>query len=125
LQATIFYPYPNSEIYDLCRKEGYLSDSSADDYHTRSILRLPTVSAAEIEFFKRYFRILVRIYRMLNALPLPGKKYLIAFLDHILTSRFFPYHLFTLLYRLPLKPIKYLHARFFRKFYMRRARQFY
>lgn len=125
LQATIFYPYPNSELYELCLKEGYLSDRSADDYHTCSILRLPTISSAEIEFFKRYFRILVKMYRMLNILPLPGKKYLIIFIDRIFTWRFFPYRLFTQLYNLPLKPAKYLHARFFRKLYKRRARQFH
>jgi radical SAM superfamily enzyme YgiQ (UPF0313 family) len=124
MQATLFYPYPNSEIYELCKREGFLDSITADDYHTRSVLKLPTISRAQIEFYKRYFRILVRLYKPLFRHPSNLKNKLIRALDFILTSNIFPYKFMTLAYQIPLYPVKYFHAKYFQKIYKRRARQF-
>jgi len=124
MQATIFYPYPNSEIYHICKKEGFLTEFSADDYHTKTILQLPTISKSQIEFFKRYFRIVVKLYSILFHHNFYGKTSLLKFLDSLLTSKYFPHALLTNLYQIPLFPVKYLHSRYFQRLYKRRARQF-
>jgi anaerobic magnesium-protoporphyrin IX monomethyl ester cyclase len=58
LQFSVFYPYPMTELYDLCVREGYLpqetpagaSSGSCHSYYERkSVLQLPTLSTAELE----------------------------------------------------------------------------
>ncbi len=51
LQFSVFYPYPMTELYDLAVRDGYLveRDSLYSYYERRSILRLPTLSTAELE----------------------------------------------------------------------------
>lgn len=124
IQATIFYPYSNSEIYYLCKQNGFIGNQEADDYHTKTILNLPTITRSEIEFFKRYFRILVYIYKFIYHKRLPFREKIISLLDSILTTKYLPYRFLTLSYQIPLYPIKYLHSRFFHKLYKRRALQF-
>jgi len=50
LQFSVFYPYPMTELHDLCVREGYLveGESLPSYYGRESILRLPTLSAAEL-----------------------------------------------------------------------------
>jgi len=44
-----FYPYPGTRLYDVCKKEGYLSDKKATSYVTDTILNLPTISNKELD----------------------------------------------------------------------------
>ena len=50
LQFSVFYPYPMTELYDLCVREGYLGQGeSLDSYYERkSILHLPTLTSEEL-----------------------------------------------------------------------------
>jgi radical SAM superfamily enzyme YgiQ (UPF0313 family) len=50
-QAAVFffYPYPGTELYDVCKKEGFLSARHAGSYVSESVLELPTVSAKELK----------------------------------------------------------------------------
>jgi len=51
LQFSVFYPYPMTELYDLSVRNGYLieGESLPSYYGPKSILRLPTLSKAELE----------------------------------------------------------------------------
>lgn len=58
LQFSVFYPYPMTELYDVCVREGYLPQeapagasfgSCYSYYERKSILQLPTLSTAELE----------------------------------------------------------------------------
>jgi anaerobic magnesium-protoporphyrin IX monomethyl ester cyclase len=49
IQITVFYPFPGTELYDLCKKEGYFSDRQKTTiFEEESILDLPTLSNEEI-----------------------------------------------------------------------------
>ena len=51
MQFSVFYPYPMTELHDVCVEKGYLSeDSRLNSYYARkSVLQLPTLSQAELE----------------------------------------------------------------------------
>ena len=50
LQFSVFYPYPMTELYEVCRRGGYLQEGvSLPSYYGRqSVLRLPTLTAEEL-----------------------------------------------------------------------------
>ncbi|MFC2001902.1 B12-binding domain-containing radical SAM protein [Chloroflexota bacterium] len=43
-----FYPYPGTELYEVCKKEGFLSDRHSSSYVSESVLELPTISRKEL-----------------------------------------------------------------------------
>jgi anaerobic magnesium-protoporphyrin IX monomethyl ester cyclase len=51
LQFSVFYPYPMTELHDVCVREGYLEDGAELDsyYQRKSVLRLPELSQSELE----------------------------------------------------------------------------
>jgi len=50
LQFSVFYPYPMTELYDVCVREGYLveGESLPTYYGRKSILRSPTLTTEEL-----------------------------------------------------------------------------
>ncbi len=50
LQFSVFYPYPMTELYDLCAREGYLGEGETlpSYYERKSILHLPTLTSEEL-----------------------------------------------------------------------------
>jgi radical SAM superfamily enzyme YgiQ (UPF0313 family) len=123
-RVTIFYPYPHTELYELCKKEGFFSGQIADDYRTRSILSLPTISNSQIEFFARYFTLLARLYRIFYNYNPYFKESIIGLIDKIVTHRFFPYWIMVGLHRVLFDILKYIYVNFVRKFYKRKTRLF-
>jgi radical SAM superfamily enzyme YgiQ (UPF0313 family) len=75
IQVTIYQPYQGTQLTELCRREGFLrSPTPADletDFFSPSEVRLDTLSPAQTLMFRNYFKILVRFYRVLFALPAP------------------------------------------------------
>jgi anaerobic magnesium-protoporphyrin IX monomethyl ester cyclase len=51
LQFSVFYPYPMTELHDVAVRNGYLTDGESlhSYYERKSVLRLPTLSKAELE----------------------------------------------------------------------------
>jgi radical SAM superfamily enzyme YgiQ (UPF0313 family) len=51
MQFSVFYPYPMTELYDMCVREGYLTEEVGlhGYYEPESVLQLPTLSSAELE----------------------------------------------------------------------------
>ncbi len=48
VQLSIFYPYPGTELYEECRREGWLTDEKSFSYFEKSILNLPSISREQI-----------------------------------------------------------------------------
>ena len=44
-----FYPYPGTELYEVCRREGFLSDKRSRSYVSESVLELPTISTKQLQ----------------------------------------------------------------------------
>jgi anaerobic magnesium-protoporphyrin IX monomethyl ester cyclase len=77
LQFSVFYPYPMTELYDVCVREGYLQEGkSLPSYYERnSILCLPTLSQAELQREYDRFQQLKLELRMEKENPLRYRVY--------------------------------------------------
>ena len=69
--VSVFYPYPGTEAYELCRREGFLTERQTDSYYEESVLQQPGVSAGQLRWLRRRFEGLVRLYSRCYALPPP------------------------------------------------------
>jgi hypothetical protein len=51
MQFSVFYPYPMTELHDVCVEEGYLGDDAQLNgyYGRQTVLDLPTLSQVELE----------------------------------------------------------------------------
>jgi radical SAM superfamily enzyme YgiQ (UPF0313 family) len=87
--VAIFYPYKGTALYDVCKKEKYLTKRDNVDYYTDSILSLPDLNRKQIIMFRGYFKLFVRLYRLV--LKYKGKtgRYGIKLIDKILCSNSF------------------------------------
>ncbi len=97
--SFIFYPFPSTELYNICLKEGLLSDRELESYREDSILTLKSIKKSQVKFLHFYFAKLVKIYRYLR-----DKAKLRNIIDKILCSSLFPSWLFVLLHKL-YKPV--------------------
>ncbi|MDP8256855.1 MAG: radical SAM protein [Candidatus Alcyoniella australis] len=48
-QVSIFYPYPQTELYDLCKREGFLAKQEQSNYFHSTILNLPTIDPEQVQ----------------------------------------------------------------------------
>jgi len=52
-----FYPYPGTELYEVCKKEGFLSERHSRSYVSESVLELPTVTTKELQkLYTEFYR---------------------------------------------------------------------
>src|SRR5690606_8838718 len=61
----VFYPYPGTALFHTCRERGYLPEDylTRPANHRESILRLPTLTQADItEFYERFTALRERLY---------------------------------------------------------------
>jgi radical SAM superfamily enzyme YgiQ (UPF0313 family) len=66
MHISIFRPYPGTELYDLCLREGYIQDVQIESYFQPvSTIDLPTMSKEKIEYWYRLFRPAVHFPRLL------------------------------------------------------------
>jgi anaerobic magnesium-protoporphyrin IX monomethyl ester cyclase len=63
VQVTVFYPYPGTPLYELCKREGYISErDSTSVFNDYSVLNLPTISPDQIhEYFIRFRKLAFEI----------------------------------------------------------------
>lgn len=96
IQTSIFYPYPFSQLHNLCIEKGYLSKGKiVDDYFKDTMLQLDGMGREKIIFFRLYFTLLVRAYRTIFSLPNLFQEPLEDLFDRLLCSSFFPYKFLT------------------------------
>jgi anaerobic magnesium-protoporphyrin IX monomethyl ester cyclase len=55
-QLSIFYPYPQTELWDLCKKNGFLTDAYRTSFLGDSTLQLPTLSKKQIRTYYKKFQ---------------------------------------------------------------------
>lgn len=67
IQVSIFYPYPHTSLYNICKEKGFLTEKTLPSYfQDDTILEQPTLSKEEMVFFKNYFSLLVRLYKFVQ-----------------------------------------------------------
>ncbi len=91
LSPFIYYPFPRTESYELCRRHGFLTGRHGRNISDRVVIHQPTVRDAEVLFMQRFFRPLVRLTVRMNRWPAwvrrPGETVLEAALRSPLLPR--------------------------------------
>jgi radical SAM superfamily enzyme YgiQ (UPF0313 family) len=88
-KATFFYPYPGTELMELCQREGLLEKDWNIDCYTDTILRFDRATREFAIFIRNLFIKLTKLYTRIYRLP-PGLKDLaIRFTDSVLMNSFF------------------------------------
>lgn len=86
MQAMIYQPYQGTKLAELCREQGFLkSGGFGADFFSPSIVKLDTMSPAQVLMFRDYFIALVRYYQVLQRLPGGVSKFAIWLSDRILS----------------------------------------
>lgn len=93
-----FYPFNGTILFDICNKEGYPLKKNISSLFEKPALELNTVSEQQIIFVYKYFCILTRLYARCMSLSDSLSIKLIAKMDKLLYSRYFPYRLFNRIY---------------------------
>ncbi|MBN1289449.1 MAG: cobalamin-dependent protein [Actinobacteria bacterium] len=69
-QVTTLHPFPNTNIYDICKKNGMLGDSSTDTlFSGKSELELDKMSRSLVNMISENFVLLKVAYRIILRLP--------------------------------------------------------
>ena len=86
-QVTIFYPFPGTECFEICRKNGMLAndDRALNDYFSDSPLDLPGITRDQIRFFRYNFHRLGKLYQAINKIPEPRRSMVEKTVDGLLT----------------------------------------
>lgn len=94
-QYSIYSPFEKTALHKHCLENGYLkSEFRADkDYYSGSILSLPNLTKKQILMFRRYFPVLVTIYRLSQNLPDTIQRVCMTLLDNIFSWRWLPHAL--------------------------------
>lgn len=53
IQVSVFYPYPHTELWEICNENGFLTEKYLTNYFEKTILNLPTLTKKEV---KKYYR---------------------------------------------------------------------
>ena len=79
--CSIFYPYPGTQSWELCRAQGWIADTAVPSYFAHeSALDQPSISRREVVFTHEIFRDLVRwprlemLIRFLHRIPVTPTK---------------------------------------------------
>lgn len=77
MQFSVFYPYPMTQLYDVCIRDGYLAEEMELDsyYERKSVLQLPTLSSAELQRGYDRFEQLKAELQMKRANPVKYRVY--------------------------------------------------
>lgn len=88
-QASIFYPYPKTELYELCRRENLITNRYGKfrNFFTDTPLNFTLIERCQIRFIQRYFRVLVIVYCFIFSLPEKTSKVCVKIYDSFLSSR--------------------------------------
>jgi len=69
VHVSIFYPYPGTKAFELCRQEGLLTDKYIDSYYEDSVLEQAGISTEQVRAMKDRFEPLVRTYSRCRNVP--------------------------------------------------------
>lgn len=84
IQVSVFYPYKNTELYDVCKENNFLTDRKLDSYgEDDTILNLKGFSRKDIIFSKKNFIDFVFYYRFSSLFPKFIRFFIEGFLDFL------------------------------------------
>lgn len=86
MQVSVFYPFPNTHMYDICVEEGYLTDGHRDSIFCDSILELPDSDRPEMVRARENVHVLTQIYKRFNRLPDPLREQATKAMDGLFVS---------------------------------------
>lgn len=86
----IFYPYPGTQLFEICAERGYLTDREFDNYMVGVPTNLPTFPKNDILFVQRLFRPLMHLFSWGRNLPGPMGRRSDDVVTFVVTSRLFP-----------------------------------
>jgi anaerobic magnesium-protoporphyrin IX monomethyl ester cyclase len=68
-RVTIFYPYSGTRLHQISQDGGLLTDRLVSDYAADTLLKFDAIQRNRVIFVRRYFSLLVRLYRWTDKLP--------------------------------------------------------
>jgi len=71
MHVSIFYPYPGTKAYEMCRKDGLLTDKYTDSFYEDSVLAQSSISPEQVRAMQERFELLVRTYSLCRNMPMP------------------------------------------------------
>lgn len=89
IQVSIFYPFPHTGLYEICRDEGLLTDKTAESYFQTPIISQPGITEAEVKFLFNEFPALVKAFTICYTLPKPIGRAADRLLAFLLKRRMF------------------------------------
>ncbi len=93
IMRFFFYPYPKTELYETCRRAGFLTEKEFDTFHEGTILSQPTVSQSQVRFAYQFFHEFVKSYMLCERLPRPLQMLGGRILHFLLCSKLVPHSL--------------------------------
>jgi radical SAM superfamily enzyme YgiQ (UPF0313 family) len=85
--ASIYYPFKNTILYELCKKKNLLTDRIVTDYVEGSVLNFDRLTNIRILFIRDYFRPLMSVYRLIYSFSAGLSSYFERIFDAILSSK--------------------------------------
>ncbi len=73
LQLFIFYPFPGTRLYQVCKDKGLLTGQEYQDFNTESVLKMSALKKIQVHFIRDYFSRLVVLYRRLKSRGKSGR----------------------------------------------------
>jgi radical SAM superfamily enzyme YgiQ (UPF0313 family) len=111
VQTSIYYPYAQTVLYELCKEKGYLSERRLDSYfEVDTVLNLPDFGKDEILFAYENFKVFVSYYMTAQKLGGPLGAMLEKVVDFMWLHRRV-YQLLEPVYR----SLKKIYKRFFKR----------
>ncbi len=111
MQTSIYYPYAQTALYELCKEKGYLSERRLDSYfESDTVLNLPDFSKDEVLFAYDNFKVFVSYYMTAQKLGGPMGAMLTKAIDFMWLHRKV-YQLLDPVYR----SFKKIYKRFFKR----------
>jgi len=122
-QCFIFYPYPNTELYNICKKNNLLTDKEFNTYLEGTLLKQKTVTEAEVLFAHTFFNPLIKLYKLYYKMPF--SMLFIGITDSFFCFRYKPHKLMVNTYNLSKRifygSVTFLHNHFPRLYVKLRA----
>ena len=67
--VSIFYPFPGTKAYEMCKREGFLTEKYFDSFYEDTILELKDTSSVQLKALRRRFDFFVRLYSRCYRMP--------------------------------------------------------
>jgi hypothetical protein len=74
MHVSVFYPYPGTKAYEMCRRDGLLTDKYSASIYEDSVLAQSSITPEQVQAMQKRFEPLVRTYSRCHNMPTPLDK---------------------------------------------------